>query len=410
MIKIEDYREVAPRGTVDLLLRLAERVRDRRFLHISAARYGGGVAEILQRLVPLLNELGVEAAWEIVGGDADFFSASKAVYAALQGADRVITQDMLRHYAEMNRLTAKKLPLEADLVLVHDPQPCSLVENRPREGTWIWRCHLDLSAPNRQTWNFFRQYVAGYDAAVFSLPRFAPRLSIPQFIIHPSIDPFSDKNRELSRQEVRAILQSLGVPQDKPLLLQIGQFDRYRDPVGTVNAYRIVKKHHDVRLVLARSGATEGLESPVVLAEVQEAAAHDPDIAVLELPPEAHVQINALQRAATMVLHKSVRDGFALGVAEAMWKGKPVIGGATGGIPVQIIYDVTGYTVDSVEGAAFRMRHLLNNPELIARMGGAGREHVRRNFLITRHLTDYLALLLRFTGDATAGARGSQPG
>jgi len=398
MVKIEDYRDVAPQGTVDLLLRLAERVRGRRSLHVSAARFGGGVAETLQRLVQIMNDLGSETSWEVIGGDAEFFAASRVINAALQGADRVITEGMREHYVEMNRLTAQKLRLEADLVVVHDPQPASLIEHRPAEGKWIWRCHIDLSAPQRRAWKFVRQYVARYDGVVFSLPSFAPRLSVPQFIIYPSIDPLSDKNRELSRREVRTLMESLGVPQDKPILLQVGQFDSYRDPLGTISAYRIVKRHHDVRLVLAGGGTAEGLESPEVLAEVREAASHDPDIEVLDLPPEAHLQINALQRAATIVLQKSVRDGVALTVAEAMWKGKPVIGGTTGGIPIQIINDVTGYTVNSVAGAAYWVRHLLSNPELIARMGGSGREQVRRSFLFTRHFSDYLALLTHLTG------------
>lgn len=397
MIKIEDYREVAPRGAVDLILRLAERVRGRRLLHVSSTRYGGGAAELPQRTVPLLSELGVEAEWEVIGGGADFFAASKALYAALQGEDRVITEEMLRHYLEMNRLSAQKLRLEGDLVVVHDPQPGSLIEHRRAGGKWVWRCHIDLGSPQRRIWNFFRGFVARYDAAIFSLPAFAPRLPIPQYIMYPSIDPLADRNRELSRSEVRGILDRLGVPQDKPILLQVGQFDRHRDPVGTINSYRIVKRHHDVRLVLAGSGPGDGPDGHEATAEVREAATRDHDIVVLELPPEAQLQINALQRAATIVVQKSVRDRFGLEVAEAMWKGKPVVGGATGGIAVQIISDVTGYAVDSVEGAGFRLRQLLTNPELIARMGGAAREHVRRNFLITRHLSDYLALLTHLT-------------
>ncbi|HLC41205.1 MAG TPA: glycosyltransferase [Methylomirabilota bacterium] len=401
MIKIEDYRDVAPQGTVDLLLKLAEKVRGRRFLHVSMTRYGGGVAEILQRLVPIMVDLGIEAGWEIIGGDAEFFSVTKAIHAALEGEDQIITDEMLQHYLEMNRLTALKLNLDADLVLVHDSPPASLVEHRPPEGTWVWRCHVDLSSPHRRIWNFFRRYVTRYDAAVFSLPKFSQKLGIPKFIIHPSIDPLSDKNRDLSRREVQTLLASLGVPQDKPLLLQVGPFDRYRDPIGIINAYRMVKKHHDVRLVLVGGGSAAGSENTDVHEVVRDTATHDPDIVLLDLPPDAHLQINALQRAATVVLQKSARDGFAIGIAEAMWKGKPVIGWASGGIPAQIIYDVTGYTVTSVEGAAFRLRHLLNNPELVARIGGAGREHVRRNFLITRHLSDYLALLVHLTGRST---------
>ncbi len=397
MVKIEDYRAVAPQGTVDLLLRLAERVRGRRVLHVSGARYGGGVAEILARLTSIMTELGVVSVWEVVGGDAEFFATTKTIQAALQGADRSASEEMRRHYLDMNRVTAGRIRFDVDLVVVHDAGPVSLVEHRPAEGKWVWRCHLDLSAPQRKTWKFVRQYVTRYDGVVFSLPRFAPRLSLPQFVIYPSIDPLSDKNRELGRREVRAIVESLGVGQDKPMLLQVGPFDHYRDPLGTIAAYQMVKRQHDVRLVLAGGGTADNLESDEVLSEVRAAAAPDPDIVVLDLPPEAHLQINALQRAATIVLQKSVRDGVALAVAEAMWKGKPVVGGATGGIPVQIVNDVTGYTVSSVAGAAYAVRHLLSNPELIARFGGAGREQVRRSFLLTRHLAEYLALLVHLT-------------
>jgi trehalose synthase len=236
-----------------------------------------------------------------------------------------------------------------------------------------------------------------YDAAIFSLPEFGRRLGIVQFIIHPAIDPLSEKNRDLSPREVGAILASLQVSTDRPLLVQVGAFSPGQDPLGVVNAYRLVKKHHDVRLVVAGT-AGDDRESLEVLSELREVAHHDPDVVVLELPPEAHPQINALQRAATIVLQKSVREGFGLGAAEAMWKGKPVVAGYAGGLPQQVINEVTGYTVHSVEGAAFRIRHLLNNPELIARMGAAGREHVRRTFLVTRQLTDHLALLIHLTG------------
>jgi trehalose synthase len=397
VIKIEDYREVAPRGAVDLMLRLAERVRGRRFLHVGSTRFGGGAAELLQRLVPIMSELGIDASWEVVGGDAEFFATARAIAGALGGQDRVVTPAMFERYLERNRVSASKLALDGDLVLVHDAGPASLVTDRAAAGKWVWRCHADLSAPRPQVWGPFSRLLARYDAAVFSLPSFAQRLPIPQFIVHPSIDPLSDKNRELGRREVRLILESLRVPQDKPLLLQIGSFDRDRDPVGVVRAYRIVKRHHDVRLVLAGSGS-DGPEGAEVFEQLREAAARDPDILVLDLPPDAQLQINALQRASCVVLQKSIRDEFAIGAAEAMWKSKPVIGGAVGGLPAQVAYDVTGYIVNSVEGAAFWLRHLLSNPELITRMGAVGREHVRRNFLITRHLSDYLALLVHLTG------------
>ena len=396
MIAVDDYRRVAPPGAVDIILRLAEHVRGRRLLNVSGGRFGGGAAEILHALVPMMTDLGVDAGWEITGGDPGFYTTTAALRAALTGAERALTDEALDHYVEMNRVNGKKLALEADLVLVHDVQPATLVEHRPSAGRWVWRCHFDASRPSRRAWAFLRPYINQYDAAVFSLPKFARRLGIPKYVIAPSIDPLSEKNRELSPREVTTILRGLGVAQDKPLLLQVGPFTPGEDPVGVVDAYRLVKKYYNVRLVLAGTGETER-ESVETLAELREAASHDPDIVILELPPDAHTQINALQRAATIVLQKSVQEGFGLGAAEAMWKGKPVVGCFAGGLPQQIVYDVTGYTVHSVEGAAFRVRHLLNNPELIARMGAAGREHVRRSFLITRQLTEYMALLIHLT-------------
>ncbi|MGH7278769.1 MAG: glycosyltransferase [Candidatus Rokuibacteriota bacterium] len=397
LIKVDDYRRVAPPGVVDIILRLAERVRGRRMLHLSGGRFGGGAAEMLRTLVPVMNDLGLDAAWEITGGDPGFYATTQALRAALEGDERVLADEALAHYVEMSRVNAKKLRLEADLVLVHDVQPAPLVTERTAGGRWVWRCHFDCSRPQRRAWSFFRAIASQYDAAVFSLPKFTQRLTVPNYVIHPSIDPLSEKNRELAPREVATLLHSLRVSQDRPLLVQIGPFTRAADPLGVVNAYRLVKKHYGVRVVLAGT-AGDDRESLEVLADLRQAAQHDENIVVLELPPDAHLQINALQRAATIVLVKSVREGFGLGAAEAMWKGKPVIGGFAGGLPQQILYDVTGYTVHSVEGAAFRIRHLLNNPELIARMGAAGREHVRRSFLTTRHLTDYMALLIHLTG------------
>jgi trehalose synthase len=393
---LDDYREVAPPGAVDIILRLAARVRGRRFLHISGGRFGGGSAEILRTMVPILVELGIDASWEITGGDPAFYATTRALQAALEGAERVIGDEAIAQYVEMNRVNAKKLRLDADLVLVHDVQPASLVAHRSGGGKWVWRCHFDCSRPQRRAWSVFRGFVNQYDAAVFSLPGFSPRMTIPQYAIHESIDPLSEKNRELPPREVASILAALRVPQDKPLLVQIGPLTPAQDPLGVVNAYRLVQKHHDVRLVLAGT-AGDDRESLDVLAHLREAARADENVVVLELPPEADLQINALQRAATIVLHKSLHERFGLAVTESMWKGKPVIGGFTPALAQQIIHDVTGYSVHSVEGAAFRIRHLLNNRELIARMGAAGREHVRRSFLITRQLTDNLALLIHLT-------------
>jgi trehalose synthase len=261
----------------------------------------------------------------------------------------------------------------------------------------MWRCHMDLSRAYRRIWHFVRQDVGQYDAAVFSLPKFAQRLRIPMLIVHPSVDPLSEKNRELRRAEVQQVLDGFEIPRDKPILLQVASYSRSKDPLGVIQAYRLAKKYVDCRLVLAGGGATDNPEGTEVIAKVQEAAAKDPDIHVLLLPPDAGREINALQRAAAIVVQKPLQEDFGLAVAEAMWKGKPVIGSFAGGIPAQVIFEVTGYTVNSVEGAAFRIRQLLQNPDLMTRLGGAAREYVRRNFLITRHVGDNLALLATLT-------------
>jgi trehalose synthase len=393
MTALDLYRDVTPKGTIDFLRCLAEKVRGRKILHVNSTRVGGGVAEILRSLVPLLNDIGVEARWEVITGTEDFFAVTKAFHNALQGEEQDLSPEMLETYREINRKNAQGLSWNADYVIIHDPQPAALILQKPEGGRWIWRCHIDISHPQRKVWNFLRQYVVQYDGAIFSLPRFAQRLPIPQFLIYPSIDPLSDKNRDLSPLEQERILDRLRIPRDKPILLQVSRFDRFKDPLGVIQAYRLVKKHHDVRLILAGGGAADDPEGEKVLAEVRQAARNDPDILILLLPPDAHVEINALQRAATIVLQKSLREGFGLTVAEAMWKGKPVIGGFAGGITVQLVYGVTGFTVNSPEGAAFRIHHLLDNPDIMAKMGEDAREYVRRNFLITRHLGDYLALM-----------------
>ena len=390
MSLIDDYRRVAIPGAVDFILKLAEHVKGLRFLHVTGGRLGGGAAETLRATVPMLTELGVEMRWEVTGGDNAYYTTARSLQSALEGAERVLSEEGLARWVDMNSLNAKKLDLDADVTLVHDSQPASLVSARAG-GRWVWRCHFDCSSAQAAPWAFFRRFADQYDAAVFALPGFEGRLAIPMYVMPPSIDPLSERNRDLTPREITDILMALGVARDKPLLVQVARFARAHDPLGVVNAYRLVKKHHDVRLVLAGTadGEPERLE---VLSLLLEVAQEDRDVVVLELPPEAHRQVNALQRAATIVLQKSVRAGFELGPAEAMWKGKPVVGGYAGGLAQQIITNVTGYTVHSVEGAAFRIRHLLNNPELIPRMGAAGREHVRRSLLITRELADELAL------------------
>lgn len=395
--RLDTYRDVAPRGTIDLLLRLAERVQGRRFLHVSPSRFGAGSTEILNRAIPLLRDLGVDAGWEVIVGNPDFYAAVERLEQNLAGADGMLTESALQAQAQTAARNAAALPLDADLVMVHDLAPLALARHRPRTGRWVWRCHGDLSRAYRRAWYLVRRDVERYDAAIFSLPKFAPRLPISTLIVHPSIDPLSEKNRDLPRAEIGRILDRLGIPRDKPILLQVAPYARSTDPVGAVQAYRLARKYVECRLVLAGWGVADNPEGREVLAQVQEAAQGVPDVHALVLPPDAALEINALQRAAAIVIHRPRREEFGLAVAEAMWKGKPVVGSFAGGIPAQVIPEVTGYIVTSTEGAAFRIRQLLEDPELMARLGGAAREYVRRTFLITRHLGDHLAVLASLT-------------
>jgi len=395
--RLEAYRNIAPRGTLELLLRLAERLRGRRFVHVNTSRFGGGSAELLNRIVPMLQDLGIDASWEVIVGTPDFYSAVGRLERGLAGIESTASEATLRAYAERVAANATTLPLEADLVMTHDVAPLALVRHRPRRGHWVWGCHSDLSRAYRRMWYLLRRDLERYDAAVFSLPKFAQRLPIPALIVHPSIDPMSEKNRELSRPEVATMLERLGIPRDKPIVIQVSPYTRNKDPVGAVRAYRLAKKYVDCRLVLAGWGANDHPEGQALLTEIAEAASGDPEVHALVLPPDAALEINALQRAAAVVVHRPLREDFGLSVAEAMWKGKPVVGSFAGGVPAQVIHEVTGFAVTSIEGAAFRIRQLLEDPELAARLGGSGREYVRRSFLITRHLGDYLAVLASLT-------------
>jgi trehalose synthase len=388
---ISSYSGIAPRGDLLLISRLCDKLRGRTFLHINSTKEGGGVAEILQRMIPLLRSTGIDARWEIIQGDLFFFEITKKIHNALQGYPENITEAMWEHYYEVNRRNAQSLNVEADAVLIHDPQPAPLIDFK-KGGHWMWRCHIDISDPQKVIFDFLSFYARKYESAIFSIPKFARALGIDEFIIPPSIDPVSEKNRELSDQEIEETLNKFQINTDRPILLQVSRFDRFKDPIGVIEAYRAVKRYNDCVLILAGSPASDDPEGEQVLNEVRDYATGDPDIRILLLPPFSDKDINALQRISSVVLQKSLKEGFGLTVSEAMWKGKPVVGGAAGGIPLQIIHGVTGFLVHSVEGAAYRIRQLLNDPEMGRKIGEAGREYVRHNFLITRQMRDYLSV------------------
>lgn len=395
MITLDDYAAIVGPEVIGQLYRLIERLGPRRLININSTKTGGGVAEILHRTVPLFNQLGLEARWETIQGDLDFFEITKAMHNALQGQKIKLTSKMIQHYLEINRENAKKFNWEADFVVVHDPQPASLItELKSRARKWIWRCHIDVSRPHLQVWRFLLEVVKQYDASVFSMDRFAQNLPHPQYLIHPSIDPLSEKNRELTPEEIQAVLDRLGIIHEKPIILQVSRFDSFKDPLGVIQAFQLVRRHTSCQLVLAGGEATDDPEGAEVYARVMEAAAGDEDIHILLLPADAHHDINALQRAADIIVQKSTREGFGLTVTEAMWKGKPVVGGAVGGIVLQLQDYSTGFLVHSPEGCAFRIRYLLHHPEIARRMGHLAREFVRSRFLITRNMRDVLTLMI----------------
>jgi trehalose synthase len=383
---------------IEHLRQLAKPLAGASVVHVNSTAAGGGVAEILSRLVPLSRELGLDASWAQIEGDGDFFKVTKGFHNGLQGNAVDIPRRLLSAYQEVNRANAARLQAQierADFVFIHDPQPAALLKfTAGRRGKWIWRCHIDVSRPHRPVWKFLRDYVRGYDASVFSLAAFAQPLPHPQFVIPPSIDPLSEKNRPLPADEVRALVKRFALDPARPMVLQVSRFDRFKDPVGVIRACRLVTPHTPIQLVLAGGTASDDPEGEDVLAEVRAEAGDDPDIHVLLLPPDAHLEINALQRSATLVLQKSLREGFGLTVTEALWKGKPVIGGDTGGITLQVVNHHTGFLVNTPEGAAFRMRYLLSRPGMIVAMGKKGRDFVQENFLLTRHLREYFTLML----------------
>ncbi len=394
-ITLKDYEDIVDSDVIDELRVVAGRVRHRRLQNINSTPVGGGVAEILTRMVPLLRELGVEASWDVIKGDQAFFNVTKAFHNALHGKAEEITEDMLDIYRANTEMNLREMNFSGDVILIHDPQPAGLILRKPEIGrNWLWRCHIDISSPDSNVWNFLKPYIERYDASIFSMPDFAQQLPTPQFMVAPSIDPLSDKNKELEQSYINTVLEKYHLDPVRPIITQISRFDRLKDPLGVMAAYRLVKKRYNCQLVLAGGGASDDPEGEAVLREVQEKAADDPDVHVLLLPPFSDLEINALVRGSTIVMQKSIKEGFGLTVSEALWKRKPVIGGAVGGIKLQIINGVTGFLVHSPEGAAHRAMQLLADHELRERMGENGYLHVKQNFLLTRHVKDYMLVML----------------
>jgi trehalose synthase len=397
---LDDYGALLGAGEIEDLRALASRVKGSSVQMVNSTSVGGGVAEMLNRVVPLMEELSLHVKWDVITGGNDFFAITKAFHNSLHGEPYDLPDESFSTFLAYTEQNRGRLQFDADFTVIHDPQPAALIDSKPkRKGHWTWRCHIDLSHPNKRVWDFLAPFVSLYDAAIFSSPSFARQLPIPQYLFYPSIDPLSEKNRELEPEFIAQVLERFQIDPRRRVLTQVSRFDRLKDPLGVVRAYQIVKRYFDCQLVLAGGGAADDPEGEAVLAEVREAAGKDPDIHILDLPPWSALEINALQRASTVIIQKSLREGFGLTVTEGLWKKRPVVASAVGGIPAQVIHKHTGLLAHSVEGTAYQIRFLLSNPAIAQKLGEQGREHVRENFLIVSNVRRYLTLFLRLQNE-----------
>jgi trehalose synthase len=399
---LDDYADVVAPGTLERIRELAAPLKGARVLHVNATAYGGGVAELLSTHVPLLRDLGIDADWQVIHGSDEFFAVTKAVHNALQGAEIEWTLHMERTYLERVLENALLLEGDWDYVVIHDPQPVAMhdfARNRgvsPASTKWIWRCHIDLTDANTQVFDFFRPLIEPYDATVWTMPQFVPAGMPTDNIVFapPCIDPLSVKNLDMPKPFAEELLRQYGVRPNDPLIVQVSRFDPWKDPIGVIEAFQILRDEFPTaQLVLAGSMATDDPEGFHYWELANEARAGDHDIHLLSnIQQVGNVQINAFQRLAEVVVQKSLREGFGLTVSEGMWKGRPVVGGRAGGITLQVEDGINGFLVDSVEEAAKRTADLLRDPQRADEMGRVGREHVRNNFLSTRELEDWLQL------------------
>lgn len=397
-IHLDDYGPVVGDDAIAYIRELAQPLQGARVVHVNATAYGGGVAEMLQTLVPLMRDVGLAADWQVIEGADEFFNVTKAAHNGLQGMDIELTDDMKDIWQRYNRMNAEKFEGDYDFVVIHDPQPAGMLHYRGEEagGRWTWRCHIDTSHPNPAYWDFFAPYINEYEAAIFTMEQYVgPGVDFEHLaIITPTIDPLSPKNAPMSSDEARDVVSSFNLDVDRPIITQVSRFDPWKDPLGVIDAYRIAKEDvPEAQLALVGSMASDDPEGWYYLDKTIRHAGEDFDIHILHnFHGVGAYEVGAFQSASDVVIQKSIREGFGLVVTEALWKGKPVIGGNAGGIPLQIVDGETGFLVDSVEECAEKTLFLLEHPDRAEEMGKAAREHVRRNFLTTRHLADYLDL------------------
>lgn len=401
MVKIDDYAPIVGEGTVETIKKMAEMIRGERATHVNATSYGGGVAEILSKMVPLARSLGIDVSWQTLKGEIDFFKVTKKMHNALQGdLGTAISDEEFALYLKVNAENAAMLDLDSDVVVVHDPQPLPLVKQRGR-GKWAWRCHIDTSTPNEAVWSRLEPMVRMYDLSLFSMERYIPkRMAIPSIIDYPTIDPLAPKNAPMKPEDVVRVLARYGVDPDRPLIGQVARFDPWKDPLGAIDAFRRVKSAvPGVQLALIGSFARDDPEGAEWYERVVRYAGRDKDIFVLSnLDGVGDLEVNAFQRAFSVAVQLSKREGFGLTVTEALWKGVPVVAKRAGGIPLQVIDGTTGFLTEGTEDAAERVALLLRRPWLARELGERGRQHVRLNFLITKGLSNYLRMHIELVG------------
>ncbi|RKZ01725.1 MAG: glycosyl transferase family 1 [Candidatus Hydrothermota bacterium] len=397
MRSLEEYRGIIGDEVISSIYKKARRLYGVGVLHINSTYVGGGVAEMLTSLVPLMNDVGLQADWRTFHGSPDFFTVTKKFHNALQGDKINLTENKKKVYLQTNENFSTYCHLNHNFIIVHDPQPLPLIKYYKKKQPWIWRCHVDLTNPNRALWEFLKKFLLRYDIIILSSEKYKRKdLPVEQRIIYPAIDPLSPKNMELSEKTIRNYLKKFNIPTDKPIITQISRFDKWKDPEGVLEVYKMVREEVDARLVLCGSMAPDDPEGWAVLERVRRKAKKLVEKGdVILINSENSILVNVLQRVSSAVIQKSLREGFALVVTEAIWKGTPVVASNVGGIPLQIKDGENGFLVEptDLKGFAERLIYLLKNPKLAEEMGKKGKEMARKNFLITRLLSDYLDLL-----------------
>ncbi|MBU1206278.1 MAG: glycosyltransferase [Proteobacteria bacterium] len=401
IVQLEDYEKLVGAETVDRIREKAKRLQGLHVVNINSTYYGGGGAELLSSVSLMMNSVGIKTGWRIIQGPPDFFSITKKMHNALQGEEINLSDRKMQIFEEVIHENAIRNHLEShNMVIIHDPQPLPMINHYKKNGPWIWRCHIDLTSPNRELWDYLAPTIEKYDAVILGLKDYAQNIKTPQVFFMPAIDPFKIKNRDMREEEIKERLDHYEIPTDLPLVVQVSRFDRWKDPEGVIEAFKLARKEVDATLVLLGNVATDDPEGP----EVYESLLEQREERIVILSHQDSALVNALQRSAAVVLQKSIREGFGLTVAEAMWKGTPVIGGNVGGIRYQIEDGVNGFLVSSAEEAAQRMVQLIKDKSLRDRMGQRAKATVGKRFLLTRYLEQYLDLfnsfetIYRFTG------------